>query len=65
MYEGMYADKTSQLKKALEVQENNNADSDEFEVIQQQDLMGMTVPEDNYDFLDRDLDFDAVAPEYE
>ena len=64
MYEGMYADKVTLLKKAL-VNPLSNADEDEFEVILQQDLMGFVVPEDNYDFLDRDLDFDAVAPEYE
>ena len=63
MYEGMYSDKVVQLKKQMNSPQRDPVE--EFEVIQQQELIGISLPEDNYDFLDRDLDFDAVAPEYE
>ena len=39
-------------------------DEHDFEIINNQELLAM-VAEDNYDFFDRNISFEEVAPEYE
>ena len=62
MYQNLYSEKVEQLKEAVA----NPAipGEDEFEIIQQQDLQRLIV-EDNYDFMDRNLNFDEAPLEYE
>ena len=40
-------------------------EEDDFEVINSQELQNLATPDDNYDFLDRDLCFDDHLEEYD